>query len=334
MKKIGLDAGHGLYTSGKQTPDGIKEWSLNDDVCDRIQSILRDYDCEIIRTDNNEGKIDESLSSRVAAYINAGVDAFVSIHHNAYTGNWNNATGVEVYTDRTPTEKDERLAKCIYNRLVEYTGLTGRGIKRANFAVINQNKVPAVLCEGGFMDSSADYKIITSDVGKQNYALAVAEGLIEFLDLKKSPQSSDTPTTPEKIDVIYQVWENVKDKWLPDVVNNTDYAGNFKNAVCAVYANLTKGNIYYKVHIIGSKNNRARWLPEVKNREDYAGNLGQPIDAVAFRTDTGKTIKYAAHEKKSGRWLPAVTGYDINDRINGYAGNFGKEIDAIKVWLE
>ena len=344
-KKIGLDAGHGLFTAGKQTPDGIKEWSLNDDVCDRIQSILRDYYCEIIRTDNNEGKIDESLSSRVAAYINAGVDAFVSIHHNAYTGNWNNATGVEVYTDRTPTEKDERLAKCIYNRLVEYTGLTGRGIKRANFAVINQNKVPAVLCEGGFMDSTIDYKVITSEEGKNNYAKAVAESLIEFCDLKRKAESVSqtvaqpvaTPAPqplPEKIDVIYQVYDNAKKKWLPDVVNNTDYAGNFKNSIGGIYVHLTKGNIFYRVHVPATKGSPARWLPEVKNREDYAGNLGQPIDAVAFRTDTGRTIKYAVHEKKSGRWLPPVTGYNVNDSRNGYAGNFGRDIDAVRIWIE
>ena len=75
-------------------------------------------------------------------------------------------------------------------------------------------------------------------------------------------------------------------------------------------------------------------MPEVKNREDYAGNLGQPIDAVAFRTDTGKTLKYAAHERKSGRWLPPVTGYSETDSRNGYAGNFGREIDAIKVDFE
>lgn len=324
MKKIGLDAGHGLFTSGKQTPDGIKEWSLNDEVCDRIETILREYDCEVIRTDNNEGEVDESLTSRVNAYIKAGVDAFVSIHHNAYTGNWNDAAGVEVYTDKKPTERDERLAGLIYKRLVKYTGLKGRGIKRANFQVINQNKVPAVLCEGGFMDSTFDYKIITSNEGKQNYARAVAEGLIEFLGLEKK-------TGSENIDVIYQVWEDVKARWLPNVKNDSDYAGNFKNAICCVLANLTRGNIYYKVHVKGTKTNRARWLPEVKNRDDYAGNYNQPIDAVAFRTDTGKTICYAAHEKKSGRWLPPVSGYDMNDGINGYAGNFGKEIDAIKI---
>ena len=327
MKKIGLDAGHGLFTTGKQTPDGIKEWRLNDDVCDRISRILSGYDCEIIRTDKDEGNIDESLSQRLNSYIKAGVDAFVSIHHNAYTGNFSGVTGVEVYTDKNPTAKDIALAGDIYDRLVKYTGLRGRGIKHSNFYVINQNKIPAVLVEGGFMDGEFDYKVITSDAGKENYARAVAEGLIEFLDLKKKP-------IEQKNDVIYQVWENVKKKWLPNVINDSDYAGNMKNAVCAVYANLTQGNIYYKVHLKGAKGVKARWLPEVKNREDYAGNLGQPIDALALRTDTGKTLCYAAHEKDSGRWLPAVTGYDINDYKNGFAGNFGREIDAIKIYFK
>lgn len=327
MKKIGLDAGHGLYTSGKQTPDGIKEWSLNDDVCDRISRILSDYDCEIIRTDNNEGSVDEPLSQRVNTYIKAGVDALVSIHHNAYSGTFSGVTGVEVYTDRSPTAADNRLAEDIYTRLTKYTGLKGRGIKKANFYIINQNKIPAVLVEGGFMDGEFDYKVITSSIGKENYARAVAEGLIEFLSLKKKEN-------PAKTDVIYQVWENKKKKWLPNVKNDSDYAGNMKNAICAVYANLTRGNIYYKVHIKGTKTNKARWLPEVKNREDYAGNLGQPIDAVAFRTDTGKTLCYAVHEKGSGRWLPAVTGYDMNDSRNGYAGNFGREIDAVKIYFK
>lgn len=328
MIKIGLDAGHGLYTPGKQTPTGIKEWTLNDDVCDLITDMLKGYDCEIIRTDKNEGKTDEPLGERVRYYLNAGVKALVSIHHNAYTGKWNSATGVEVFTDRAYTAADEKLAKSIYDRLVKYTGLKGRGIKRANFYIINQNKIPAVLCEGGFMDGSADYKIITSEEGKRGYAKAVSEGLIEFLKLKPKKD------TGKYTQVIYQVFDDVKKKWLPDVEGKSDYAGNFKNAVCLVRANLTRGNIYYKVHIKGDKKTKARWTAEVKNREGYAGITGEPIDAVAFRTDTGKTLCYVAHEKKSGRWLPVVTGYSEKDSINGYAGNIGKEIDAIKVYFK
>lgn len=185
MKKIGLDAGHGLNTAGKQTPDGIKEWTLNDKVRDKVVKILSDYEVEIINTDEDEGNTDESLSYRVNKYLKAGVDAFVSIHHNAYTGTWNSAIGVEVYTDVNCTAKDTQLANLIYDRMVKYIGLRGRGVKKMNFAVINQNSIPAVLCEGGFMDSTTDYKVITSDSGQTAYAKAVAEALISFLDLKK-----------------------------------------------------------------------------------------------------------------------------------------------------
>lgn len=184
--KIGLDAGHGLKTSGKQTPNGIKEWTLNDKVRDKIVAILKDYDCEIIHTDNDEGNTDESLASRLLMYRKKGCDVFVSIHHNAYNGKWNNATGVEIFTDNNPTAKDTKLAKCIYNRLVKYTGLKGRGIKKCDFYVINQDTIPAVLVEGGFMDGTNDYKYITSSAGQTAYAKAVAEGLIEFLNLKKN----------------------------------------------------------------------------------------------------------------------------------------------------
>lgn len=191
--KIGLDAGHGLKTQGKETPDGIKEWTLNDKVRDKVIRMLKDYDVEIINCDNDEGNVDEGLTSRRTMYVNTKVDAFVSIHHNAYSGTWNSATGVEVYVDKNNTSKDMELAQAIYKNLPSYTGLKGRGIKKANFTVINQNQVPAVLVEGGFMDSKKDYKVITSNEGQEAYAKAVAEGLISFLKLEKKTQLTIEP---------------------------------------------------------------------------------------------------------------------------------------------
>ena len=158
-------------------------------------------------------------------------------------------------------------------------------------------------------------------------------GWDNFLNLVKSKMSASTapaPTpAPSKPDVTYQVWDDVKNKWLPNVKNLDDYAGIFGHDVCAVLANLSRGNIFYKVHYKGGK-----WLPEVKNREDYAGLLNKPIDAIAIRTDTGKTVKYAVHLRRSKRWLPFVSGYNTADSNNGFAGIIGKEIDAVKIYIE
>lgn len=71
------------------------------------------------------------------------------------------------------------------------------------------------------------------------------------------------------------------------------------------------------------------WLPEVVNLNDYAGVQGHAITDVAIGVDIG-SLWYQVHVKGAG-WLPAVTGYNINDYNNGYAGN-GQDIDAVRVY--
>lgn len=276
MIKIAIDCGHGLKTSGKQTPDGIKEWTLNDKVRDKAVSMLKDYDCEIIFTDNNEGNVDESLSSRLNKYKSAGASAFVSIHHNAYTGKWGNATGVEVYTDRKPTAKDKELANAIYNRLVKYTGLRGRGVKKANFYVINQNTIPAVLVEGGFMDGRNDYKVITSESGQEAYAKAVAEGLVEFLNLKKKASTSTPSKTVDEIakEVIAGKWGNGQDRKDRLTKAGYDYTA-----------------IQNRVNSLLGKNETKKSIDEIA-REVIAGKWGNG-------SDRKKRLKAAGYDYKA-----------------------------------
>lgn len=85
-----------------------------------------------------------------------------------------------------------------------------------------------------------------------------------------------------------------------------------------------KVNVYYRV-----KTQKHGWLEEVKNLNDYAGWENSPITALAIRVDKG-SIKYRIHIK-GGSWLPYVTGYNLNDFNNGYAGN-GKAIDCVEVY--
>lgn len=111
----------------------------------------------------------------------------------------------------------------------------------------------------------------------------------------------------------YQAYTN---KWLPNVIKGTEeYAGIFGKNISRVYIDKLK----YRVK---SKN---KWLPEVTARNDYAGySDNSPITGIAI-----KGAVYRVHIK-NGNWLPWVTGYNINDYNNGYAGN-GKEIDAIQI---
>lgn len=282
--KIGLDAGHGLKTAGKQTPDGIKEWTLNDKVRDKVVAILKDYDVEIIHTDNNEGNKDEALSMRRSTYVDDRVDAFVSIHHNAYNGKWNKATGVEVFVDKSYTAKDMKLAEAIYKNLPNYTGLKGRGIKKENWTVINQNKVPAVLVEGGFMDSTIDYPVITSDKGQDAYARAVAEGLIEFLGLKKKVKKTSKYINNSRV----KSWQTVMNKvYKCGLVVDSNFGPD-----CEAKAN--KYYLYKKsLVILRFKNDYVKWL------QNRLKELGYRITVDgSFWKDTDKVVRQFQKDRK------------------------------------
>jgi len=124
----------------------------------------------------------------------------------------------------------------------------------------------------------------------------------------------DLPKNENKI--YYQVYDNVKKQWLPNVAVNTgEYAGNFKNAIGGVYADK------YKLRVHDLK--KGYWLPWVENREDYAGNLGNNIDGIQI-----DNAIYRVHIK-NGSWLPWVS--KVDNTSNGYAGIYGKAIDAIEI---
>lgn len=75
-----------------------------------------------------------------------------------------------------------------------------------------------------------------------------------------------------------------------------------------------------------------RWYPPVNNLNDYAGDGKNPIKAIAIKTTFG-SVEYRVHVKSAGRWYPYVTGYDLNDIANGYAGDCRNDIDAVEVYF-
>lgn len=103
------------------------------------------------------------------------------------------------------------------------------------------------------------------------------------------------------------------------------YTGKATPASTTPTATQTNGtpDIMYRARVGG------KWLPEVKNLNDYAGIVGKPITDIAIRVSKG-SVKYRVHVK-GGDWLPYVTGYNMIDSENGYAGS-GKAIDVLEVY--
>lgn len=110
-------------------------------------------------------------------------------------------------------------------------------------------------------------------------------------------------------------------KWLPSVSgfseidSNNGYAGIIGKGIVGI--NIKCG-VTFRIHYVG----KSSWESATTGQ---AGNLKDKIDGLAIKG--GKSYKVYA----GGRWLPSVTGYDINDDINGYAGNLGYEISGVMI---
>lgn len=134
-----------------------------------------------------------------------------------------------------------------------------------------------------------------------------------YFGVSTSDVSKYTGTTPQTT-ITYQSHGRNK-YWYGNVTKGTSaYAGVFNIPMDG----LKIDNLKYRVRVNG------RWLPEVIGRKDYAGIIGSNITDVAIQGAT-----YRVHIK-GGNWLGWVTGYNINDSKNGYAGN-GKVIDCIQI---
>lgn len=120
----------------------------------------------------------------------------------------------------------------------------------------------------------------------------------------------------------YQSYDNKYNRWLPKVkIGSNSYAGNVGNGISAIRVeDVTEYRVHDKV--------KGYWLPIVKGTSDYAGNLPNDIDAVAIKSSK---YKYQVHLLKDNRWLDYVDGYNTKDSKNGYAGNIGETIDAIRI---
>ena len=206
---VAVGAGHGLFTGGKRTPDDEREWSFNNVTVREIIRVLNGYGIRTVRLDDPSGKRDVPLRERVAKANKAKADILVSVHHNAITGNWGDWTGTEtfVYNQGTQTES-MKLAKEVHPRLIKAYGLRDRGIKRANFHMLRQSNMPAILTEGAFMDSRIDIKKMRDEEVLREAGRAIAAGILSYFNINEkasTPVASDGTYVVKKGDTLWGI---------------------------------------------------------------------------------------------------------------------------------
>lgn len=205
--KIMLDAGHGLFTQGKQSPDGMKEYEFNSAVANYAKALLEQYEnTTVYFAHDPSGKVDVPLVTRTDRANELKVDAYVSIHANAFgAGGWNDATGIETFVYPTKPKEAYELAIKIQTNLLRASGLQNRGVKTADFHVLRESHMAAVLAECGFMTNKTDLTKLKSDSYRRAAAEAIVDALAAQYGLKKKPAPKPQPTPSMSSGKLYKV---------------------------------------------------------------------------------------------------------------------------------
>jgi len=177
-KLVWLDAGHGGKDSGG-VGNGLMEKNIVLAMAKRVGAILTgDYtgvDVKFTRTTD----VFYELTERTNMANKAKADLFISFHTNAGGG-----TGYEDYVhDKKASQTSKDFQEKIHEHasaVVSKYGLKNRGKKTANYAVLRESDMPAVLVETAFIDTD-DAKLLKNaafiEEMCQAYAAAIASQL-------------------------------------------------------------------------------------------------------------------------------------------------------------
>ncbi|WP_110111975.1 N-acetylmuramoyl-L-alanine amidase [Bacillus sp. CGMCC 1.16541] len=194
MKRIYLDAGHGGSDSG-----AVGNELAEKNIVLKIQQYMINYLNEtytgfIINTTRTTD-IFLSLSERANRANSWNADIFFSIHVNAGGG-----TGYEDYIYTSPGSTTINLQNVVHNQVIsvlpKYTH-ANRGKKRANFAVLRQTTMPAILTEIAFIDTLKDANLLKNETFLREMSEAYVRGVAQFTGLPTKTQPTPQPTPIE-----------------------------------------------------------------------------------------------------------------------------------------
>ncbi|MDX8047099.1 peptidoglycan-binding protein [Gracilibacillus sp. S3-1-1] len=178
--QIFIDPGHGDMDSGG-TGYGLKE----KDVVLKIGTYAKDYleqhyegvDVKMSRS------TDEflALEQRAKLANDWQADYFVSIHTNAFNGK---ARGFESYIHNGKVSNaTKQLQREIHTYIVNDANVRDRGMKQADFSVLRNTNMPAVLLEFLFIDNSKDNELLKDEAYLKKLGTSTAKAIATSFNL-------------------------------------------------------------------------------------------------------------------------------------------------------
>ena len=184
--KVFIDPGHGGYDNGA-VQNGVLEDEINLQISQKIEAKLKAKGVQVKMSRYDDTYLSLTQRSRMAN--NWGSDIFVSIHQNSATSS--SANGIETYYYSSRQDSRE-LATEIQNDLIKATNAVNRGVKTANYSVIQTARMSSNLVECGFISNPTEAKNLSSSSYQDKVAEGIVNGIMEYLQMNVILNNSNT----------------------------------------------------------------------------------------------------------------------------------------------
>jgi N-acetylmuramoyl-L-alanine amidase len=173
-----LDVGHGGTDRGARRQNPYCEEKK---ICLQTARLVKRYldqlGYKVIMTRTSDDFI--TLARRVEIAEQAQADIFVSVHYNSSPST--EADGIEVFFcdkgESSRINSSKKLAAAVLSRVIRRTEAHSRGVKKGNFFVIRETKMPAVLIEGGFISNREERLLLKKPDYQEKIARGIADGV-------------------------------------------------------------------------------------------------------------------------------------------------------------
>ena len=219
VKKIAIDPGHGGKDYGKVGSNGTLEKDVNLLLAREIAAVLtEELGLEVVLTREDDRLL--SLTGRAEIANEYGADLFLSIHCNGWftedisgfeayflspaqtdydksvaqaeneSARFSGKNGeVEsdinfILWDMVQNEfisESSYLAELVQKEMSERLDIGNRGVKQANFTVLQGAKMPAVLIETAFLSNPAEERLLQEPSFHRKVAVGIGEAIKKFI---------------------------------------------------------------------------------------------------------------------------------------------------------
>lgn len=186
---IVIDPGHATRNSSGGTdpgavgPTGLNERDVNTSVSHKLGEILLKEGYPVVFVREQDTGITLLERSGVA---NQSGGVFVSVHANAHpdrsvAGTMTFYPGTRGGGSREFIATSKELAGYVQQEMVDLLKRSDKGVRQANFSVLRNTHIPAILVEIAFVSNPEEEKLLAREDFQNKAAVAIARGIQKYL---------------------------------------------------------------------------------------------------------------------------------------------------------